>query len=66
MLSSEWPYYRHRLQTHIYLCLLLFCGINNGGAAHFSNLTPLAIKGPTTDLIANHIFDEEDPTVESQ
>lgn len=28
----------------IYLCLLLLCRINNGGAAHFSNLAPLAIK----------------------
>ncbi len=35
---------REILQIHIYLCLLLFCGINNGGAAHFSNLTALAIK----------------------
>lgn len=66
MLSSVWSYTRYKLQTHIYLCLLLFCGIHNGGAAHLSNLTALAIKGPTTDLITNHIFDEEDTTVESQ
>lgn len=50
----------------IYLCLLLFCGINNRCTAHFSNLTPLAVKGPATDLIADHIFDEQHPAVEPQ
>lgn len=50
----------------MYLCLLLFCGINNRCAAHFSNLAALAIEGPTTDLITNYVFDEEHPAIESQ
>lgn len=51
---------------HVYLRLLLLCGVNNGGAAHFGDLAPLAVKGPTTDLISDHIFDEEDAAVEPQ
>lgn len=51
---------------HIYLSLLLFCGVNNGSAAHFCNLTTLAIKGPATDLIPYHIFNEEDSPIEPQ
>lgn len=51
---------------YIYLCLLLFCGVNNGSATDFSDFTPLAIKRPATDLIPNHIFDEEHAAVEPQ
>lgn len=56
----------YEYDKHIYLCLLLFCGINNGGAADFSNFTPLPIKWPTADLISNHVFDEEYSPVEPQ
>lgn len=50
----------------IYLSLLLFCGIHDGGATHFCNLPTLAIKWPAADLVPDHIFDEQDPAVESQ
>lgn len=56
----------HAFSRYIHLSLLLFCGIHNGGATHFCNLPALAIKRPTADLVPNHVFDEQDPAVESQ
>lgn len=56
---------RH-VTSYTYLCLLLFCGINDRCTAHFSNLTTLAVEGPATDLVTDHIFDEEHPAVEPQ
>lgn len=45
---------------HAHLGLLLLRGVNDGGAAHLSQLTALSVKGPAADLIPDHIFDEED------
>ncbi len=52
--------------THPYLRLLLFCGVNNGGAADLSKLATLTIKRPTADLVSDHIFDEEDAAIKPQ
>lgn len=55
------------VQSHFrHLCLLLFGGINNGGAAHFSYLAALPVEGPAADLIPDHIFDEEYTAIEPQ
>ena len=54
------------LRVRSYLCLLLLSGVDNGCAAHFCNLTALAIERPAADLIANHVLDEEHSAVEPQ
>lgn len=49
-----------------HLCLLFLSGIDNGCTAHFCDLASLAIERPTTDLISNNVFDEEDSAIEPQ
>lgn len=49
-----------------YLGLLLLCGVDDGGAAHLSDLASLAVEGPAADLVADHILDEEHTVVEAQ
>lgn len=49
-----------------YLCLLLLCGIHDGGAAHLCQLATLAIERPAADFITNDILDEEHTAIESQ
>lgn len=49
-----------------HLGLLLLCGINDRGAADLSQLAALTVKGPTADLVPDHIFDEEDAAVEAE
>lgn len=46
--------------------LLLLCGVNNGRAAHFSDLAAFTIERPTADFISKHIFDKQDAAVKSQ
>lgn len=45
---------------HPHLGLLLLCGVDDGGAAHLSQLAALSVKGPAADLVPDHVFDEED------
>lgn len=52
--------------AHTYLGLLLLCGIHNGGAAHFCQLTTLAIERPAADLVTDDVLDEEHSTIEAQ
>jgi len=52
--------------AHTYLGLLLLCGIHNGGAAHFCQLTTLAIERPAADLVTDDVLDEEHATIEAQ
>lgn len=49
-----------------YLCVLLLSGIDNGCAADFGELAALSIKGPATDLITDHVLQEENTAVVAQ
>jgi hypothetical protein len=45
--------------------MLLVRGVHNGRAADFSNLLPVAVEGPATDLVRpDDVLDEKDPSVE--
>ncbi len=48
------------------LCLLLLSGVDYRRAAHLCNLPALAVKGPATNLITNHILDEKHSAIEPQ
>lgn len=51
---------------HSHLGLLLLCGIDDRGAADLGQLAALTVKGPTADLVSDHVFDEEDAAVEAE
>lgn len=48
------------------LGLLLLCGVHDGGAADLGQLAALAVERPAADLVADHVFDEEDAAVEAE
>lgn len=55
-----------KTEGHSHLCLLLFCCVDDGGAADLSQLATLTIKRPAADFISNHIFHEEDAAIKTQ
>lgn len=46
--------------------LFLLCSIDNGSAAHFSDFATFAVEGPAADLVPEHVFDEQDASIEPQ
>lgn len=46
--------------------LFLLSGINNRGAADFSNLASLAVERPAAYLISQHIFNEQHSAIKAQ
>lgn len=47
--------------------MFLICSVDNGGTTDFSDLLPMTVEPPATDLTRpNHVLDEEDSTTEPQ
>lgn len=49
-----------------YFGLLLLCGIDDGRAAHFSDLAAFSVERPAADLIPKHIFDKQDAAIKPE